>query len=173
MLKAVITIQEQVLIAHRPSTLLLLLLAFISLAAAQFDIFPGQVNMTANFTYHPTALIEAFHSMPHFGKDGSVVKHPEYKAGNTPATHKEAQEYYNSLLPVPIFLFILSLLAIVALELGINDCCTWLVPKLGQHALGNHWDLHKLIRFFNPIGPKEIEEDTITAIAFSTHQHEV
>jgi len=90
LLKAIFTNQEQVLIAHRPSTLLLLLLAFISLTAAQFDIFPGQVNMTANFPYHPTALIEAFHSMPHFGKDGSVVKHPEYKAGNTPATHKEA-----------------------------------------------------------------------------------
>ena len=105
-----------------------------------------------------TALIEAFHSMPHFGKDGSVVKHPEYKAGNTPATHKEAQEYYNSLLPVPIFLFVISLLAIVALELGINGCCTWLAPKLGQHALGNHWDLHKLIRFLTQKVRKKLKK---------------
>lgn len=66
----------------------------------------------------------------------------------------DSDDYWLTLLPFSIFLGFLGFLSLVFLELGINDYCTWLVPKLG---------------------PKELdpEDETITAMALYTHANEV
>lgn len=66
----------------------------------------------------------------------------------------DSDDYWLTLLPFSIFIGFLGLLSLVFLELGINDYCTWLVPKLG---------------------PKELdpEDETITAMALYTHANEV
>ena len=66
----------------------------------------------------------------------------------------DSDDYWLTLLPFSIFLGLLGVLSLVFLELGINDYCTWLVPKLG---------------------PKELdpEDETITAMALYTHANEV
>lgn len=116
---------------------------------------PGMVNMTAaNFTYVPNPLCVVFHNAPHLDSHLQLVQHPVYTVGHTPATEVGERAYFSSLLPFPIMLGVLGFIAVICLELGIQDYFTWLVPKLGPTQL-------------------DPEDETITAIALYTHQNEV
>lgn len=150
----------------------LVIVIFLALLGCHMNVFaddfsldggifkqPEDANMTdANFTYKANPMVEAFHRLPHFASDGTIINEPQFfsapSIAKSPDDIKKATDYKNSILPFPIFLGCLGVLAIVFLELGINDFCTWLIPKQG---------------------PKELDPDdeTITAIALYTHANEV
>ena len=76
-----------------------------------------------------------------------VIKDPQYISVPTkkilskrhatldPKFEKEAMAYRLSLIPFPIILAIISLFALVCVDLGMEGYFDWLVPKLGPRII--------------------------------------
>lgn len=137
-----------------------------------FSITPATYNATlkGNHTlgdYEPRYFVRVFHGCPHVGRDLQLIEDPKFfgvpsdeilakrHAKLDPGVRDQYDAYWQSLLFFPIFLGFLGVLAIVALDLGIDGYFSpWLVPHLG---------------------PVEVDpdEDTITSRALIVHQNEI
>lgn len=119
-------------------------------------------NMTQG--YQPSDFVKAFHLVPHIGKRVEIIENPEFisvpssfilekrHAALDAESKRKAHDYRVSLVPFPIILAILSLLALACVDLGMEGYFDWLVPKLG---------------------PKQIDDDTPnTEVSLITHENE-
>ena len=76
------------------------------------------INMTEallhqNLTsYVPSAVVQAFHNLPHWDPQMSTIEDPEFKAGFAQGVHA----YYKSLIGFPILLFVIGCIALLLLQ---------------------------------------------------------